>query len=114
MKSIGRESFLEDTIRKSIEKIAYERYHVDDCIVVFKNTKTGLEDIPFLHKQNTVLSLNEISRISFDLPLSQASFPIFFIYYSRETRIDNEQFNKEIGAAIARDLEEMLSSELLS
>lgn len=101
----------QEIIRNSVEKVAYEQYHVRDCLVVFKKLKTGMEkNFPFIHKGDEAELLNRYSRIDSDLRIKKTVFPVFFIYVIEDKKIENHtDFLKNVGKEIAKNLKEFIN-----
>ncbi len=78
-----------------------EKYNIKDCIVVSKKLKTGLERLPYLHKNGFPILLTEVSRIYAVLRQNQMAFPPFFVYIPENAKVNEADFLLDIGKQVA-------------
>jgi len=113
-KLTGNNTLLENTVRQCICSVAQEQFHATHCMVIFKNPKTGLEDVTFLHHENGLISLDELSRIKADLEDQRMYFPAFFIYIheSPQQSMPHKAFLDAVGQRLGAELSQILRRSL--
>ncbi|WP_207706633.1 hypothetical protein, partial [Desulfallas thermosapovorans] len=78
-----------------------DKYNIENCIVVSKKLKTGLEKLPYLHKNGKPILLTKVSKIHTVLRQNQMAFPPFFVYIPEKTQINEAGFLADIGKQVA-------------
>ena len=101
----------EEVVGSAVAHVA-STHHVPHHFVTFKNLKTGLQTSPDLCRLNTIIRLDAISRVKEELTANQMVFPPFFIYWRKESRVDEVKFKQEIGSRIGQQLSQSVTSAL--
>lgn len=99
-------SYLNERIAEAIQSVAKEGYKVSDCLIVFKELKTGVEEIPYVYEDNEVIPLDRVSNIIEYLDKSCDEFPKFFVYLRGGDSVKKKEFLQKIGKRIAQQLVE--------
>ena len=102
----------EHLIKKALKK-TLDKYEYIDYIIVFKNLSTGLEDeTVFLHEENKVVKLEEVSQIGEELNLKQLYFPPFFIYIMEKesNKIPKSEFLCNLGKQVGKEINKLVKN----
>ncbi|WP_368658234.1 HD domain-containing protein [Metabacillus halosaccharovorans] len=94
---------IEDILKRVINE-EIKNYSIKDSIVAFKKLKTGLEKSPFIHYNNKVITLNNVSNIEQEFNQNKSLFPIFFLYLCCEDNINIIKLRESIGDKIGKAL----------
>lgn len=94
---------IEELLKQIIDE-ELKLHNIKDSIVAFKKLKTGLEKSPYIHYNNKVITLNNVSNIEHEFNQNKSLFPIFFLYLCCEKDIDIPSLRESIGKKIGDEL----------
>ncbi len=102
---LQKEDLFKECISHTITEYV-KTYQAIDCMVIFKKLKTGLEEPPFLYKDNDLISIDNVSGLSQNLDILSMTFPTFFIYIKEDPKIkiNKIQFLQSLGELISTEL----------
>lgn len=100
---LRREDRFQEIIRAAAKSQA-AAFGASECIVIFKQLRTGIEGPPFLYRDNELITLDKVSSTRQNLELDSETFPTFFIYIIENQEMDYLLFLRKLGEEIAGNL----------
>lgn len=99
----------EHLIKKALTK-TLDKYECIDYIIDFKNLSTGLDQTVFVHEEDKVVKLEDVSQIGEELNLKQLYFPPFFIYIMEKesNKIPKSEFLCDLGKQIGKEINKLI------
>lgn len=106
--ALGKDQPYFDLSVKAALNDVKKKYNIDNCIVVSKKLKTGLERMPYLHRNGNPVLLTKVSKIHAVLRQNQMAFPPFFVYIPEKTQVNETDFLSDIGKQVAIKLTSLI------